>query len=158
MRTREITGKKILSHRRRASTLVEFALLLPVLMIIIMGIIEFGWFSKTQLTIANAAREGARSASLGKTQDEIKTRVINAAKPITLTTSNITLLQSEDNGATYTAFPADNNSTDPAQNGVSRPSLVKVRVEVPHTPLTNFPGIKQIFTKTISVEVVMVRE
>ncbi len=42
--------------------MVEFALLLPLLLVILCAIIDFGWIYYNQITIANAAREGARYA------------------------------------------------------------------------------------------------
>lgn len=44
--------------------LVEFALLLPVLMYILMGIMQFGLIFAAYLTLNNAVREGARWASI----------------------------------------------------------------------------------------------
>lgn len=44
--------------------LVEFALLLPVLMYILMGILQFGLIFAAYITINNASREGARWGSL----------------------------------------------------------------------------------------------
>ena len=44
--------------------LVEFALLLPLLMYILMGIMQFGLIFATYLTINNASREGARWGSI----------------------------------------------------------------------------------------------
>lgn len=44
----------------RGAVAVEFALLLPVLMVILLGIVEFGLAYSAQITITNAAREGAR--------------------------------------------------------------------------------------------------
>ena len=44
--------------------LVEFALLLPVLMYILMGIMQFGLIFAVYLTMNNAVREGARGASI----------------------------------------------------------------------------------------------
>jgi Flp pilus assembly protein TadG len=44
---------------------VEFALLLPVLLLIIFGTIDFGRAINAQITLTQAAREGARLASLG---------------------------------------------------------------------------------------------
>ncbi len=44
--------------------LVEFALLLPVLMYILMGIMQFGLIFAAYLTANNAVREGARWASI----------------------------------------------------------------------------------------------
>lgn len=57
---------------------VEFALLLPVLMMILFGIIEFGLALYQQAILTNASREGAR---LGIVQSvpAITTAAINAA-------------------------------------------------------------------------------
>jgi hypothetical protein len=60
---------------------VEFALVVPVLLAIVMGIIDFGWLERNTLVIANAAREGARSAALGQPTSSIYARIRNAGKP-----------------------------------------------------------------------------
>jgi Flp pilus assembly protein TadG len=39
---------------------VEFALILPILILLLLGIIEFGWFFNAKITITSAAREGVR--------------------------------------------------------------------------------------------------
>jgi Flp pilus assembly protein TadG len=48
----------------RGQSLVEFALVLPLLLLILLGIIQFGFIFNTQVTITNAAREGARAATI----------------------------------------------------------------------------------------------
>jgi Flp pilus assembly protein TadG len=45
---------------------VEFGLVLPVFLIVLLGIIDYGWVFYVKLNITNAAREGAR---VGVTQD-----------------------------------------------------------------------------------------
>ncbi len=45
---------------------MEFALLLPVLLLIIFGTIDFGRALNAQLTLTEAAREGARLEALGQ--------------------------------------------------------------------------------------------
>jgi Flp pilus assembly protein TadG len=45
---------------------VEFALLLPVLLFLIFGLIDFGRALNAQITLTQAAREGARLAALGR--------------------------------------------------------------------------------------------
>src|SRR6266550_9643907 len=52
--------------RDRGSVAVEFALLLPVLLLLIFGIIDFGRALNAQITLTQAAREGARLASLNQ--------------------------------------------------------------------------------------------
>lgn len=49
-----------LYKNQKGQAVVEFALILPVLMLIICGLIEGGWMFSNQLAINNASREGAR--------------------------------------------------------------------------------------------------
>ncbi|HEX4132785.1 MAG TPA: TadE/TadG family type IV pilus assembly protein [Pirellulales bacterium] len=49
-------------HRRRGSTLVEAALVLPIVLMFIMGIMEYGRYLMTLHLFDNAAREGCRYA------------------------------------------------------------------------------------------------
>ncbi len=50
--------------RRRAAAVVEFAVVLPLLLTILFGIIEYGWVFMVRQTLQTAAREGARIAVL----------------------------------------------------------------------------------------------
>ena len=44
----------------RGAAAVEFALVFPLLLIMLFAIIDFGWIFNQQLTLTEAAREGAR--------------------------------------------------------------------------------------------------
>lgn len=46
----------------KGQAMVEFALLLPILLILLLGIIDFGWLFYNQLALNNSCREGARFA------------------------------------------------------------------------------------------------
>ena len=61
----------------RGSAAVEFALLLPVLLLIVFGIIDFGRALNAQETLTQAAREGARLAALN--QPDVTGRTQSAA-------------------------------------------------------------------------------
>lgn len=54
-----------LRRNDRGSELVELAIALPLLLIIIAGIIDFGFLFEKYEVVTNAAREGARMAVLG---------------------------------------------------------------------------------------------
>ena len=54
----------LLKKDDRGAALVEFAIVLPVLIVLIMGIVEFGWIYNGFITITGAAREGARVAAI----------------------------------------------------------------------------------------------
>jgi Flp pilus assembly protein TadG len=77
--------------RDRGSVAVEFALLLPVLLLIIFGVIDFGRAISDQITLIQAAREGARLDSLGYATSAVQTRAQSAAtglSPVTVTVSS----------------------------------------------------------------------
>jgi hypothetical protein len=54
-----------IGRMNRGNTAVEFALTLPVFMLLIVGIIEFGWLFFMQHTLQHATREGTRLALVG---------------------------------------------------------------------------------------------
>lgn len=62
----------------RGVAAVELAILMPILVTILFGITTFGSFMAQFATLANAAREGARAASVRR-PDLIQARVTDAA-------------------------------------------------------------------------------
>jgi Flp pilus assembly protein TadG len=48
----------------RGSQLVEFALIFPLLLLVVMGVVDFGFLFQRYEVLTNAAREGARIAAL----------------------------------------------------------------------------------------------
>jgi Flp pilus assembly protein TadG len=77
--------------RDRGAAAVEFALLLPVLLLIIFGVIDFGRAINAQITLTQAAREGARLAALGYSTSAVTSRAQSAAtglSPVTVTVSS----------------------------------------------------------------------
>jgi Flp pilus assembly protein TadG len=54
------------SSADRGAAAVEFALLLPLLLLIVLGIVDFGRMLNAQVTLTQAAREGARLVALGQ--------------------------------------------------------------------------------------------
>jgi Flp pilus assembly protein TadG len=76
--------------------IVEFALVLPLLVVLLIGIVEFGRAYNTQIALQGAAREGARALALG---ESASTAVANASGGITMSVT------------ASTACPAGNPST-----------------------------------------------
>ena len=76
--------KKKLKLKRstEGQSLVEFALVLPILIALILGMIEFGWILNGKITLTSAAREGARAAivceSIGDAQTKAEAAVANS--------------------------------------------------------------------------------
>ena len=74
-------------QRDRGAAAVEFALILPILLLLIGGIIDFGNMYFHQIVLSNAARDGARLvaanpvANPGWTQATIQDRIRAASAP-----------------------------------------------------------------------------
>ena len=58
---------------QRGQSLAELALMLPVLLILLFGVVEFGMVLKSYIQVTNATREGARYAALGATAGSFPT-------------------------------------------------------------------------------------
>ncbi|GAA1051451.1 TadE/TadG family type IV pilus assembly protein [Dietzia natronolimnaea] len=67
------------SLRDRGAAAVEFALVVPILLTLVIGIIEFGRAYNIQTTLSNAARDGVRVMSLQNDRAEARAAVKNAA-------------------------------------------------------------------------------
>ncbi len=52
---------KLILNNKNGAAAVEFALILPLLILVVFGIIEFGLLLYNQQVITNASREGARA-------------------------------------------------------------------------------------------------
>lgn len=68
------------SQRRseRGATLVEFAILLPLLILLLIGVAEFGWLYSQNLDVRHGAREAARLAATAElTAPQIVTETCN---------------------------------------------------------------------------------
>lgn len=61
----------------RGAVAVEFAIVLPVLLLLVFGIIDFGRALNAQVTLTQAAREGSRLEALD--QDDVESRTQAAA-------------------------------------------------------------------------------
>jgi Flp pilus assembly protein TadG len=77
--------------KEKGQSFVEFALVLPVLLIIIMAILEFGLMFNAYITISNASREGARLGSLGGSDIEIVQRVVQTSPVLDSTKITVTV-------------------------------------------------------------------
>lgn len=55
----------------KGQSLVEFALVLPVLALLLMGIIDLGRIISAQLIVSEAARDAARYASIGNGDTQV---------------------------------------------------------------------------------------
>lgn len=68
------------TRRERGSVAVEFALILPVLMILLLGIIEFSYAFLVQASVSNAARLGVRNYAINYTAPGAQEAAIDLAR------------------------------------------------------------------------------
>jgi Flp pilus assembly protein TadG len=67
----------------RGAAVVEFALILPVLVLFVFGIVEFGRAYSARIELTAAVREGARAVALGGTTADADTATKNGAPGLT---------------------------------------------------------------------------
>ena len=99
----------------RGVGVVEFALVMPLLMMLVFGVVQFGLLYNRQQALHAAAREGARLAAIpSATQSEISTHALDALNGIPL-----------DGTPTVTVTP---NVTRPCEGRLGEAVLVEVSV------------------------------
>ena len=90
-------GKQRIEHKKvqrpRGQALVEFALLLPLLLLLILGAMDIGRMFYTKIVITNAAREGANylAYNIDKT-DEAKRAARNEANSSNVDSDSLVII------------------------------------------------------------------
>lgn len=77
------------TNKEEGASAVEFALVLPILMVLVLGIIQFGFIFFHYISITHAAREGARWAALEQEDHEVREKVKKSAPGLALTDADI---------------------------------------------------------------------
>ncbi len=111
---------------QKGQSLVEFALTLPVLLLLVMGIVQFGIVFNAYITVTSAAREGARLAVVGADDEQVRLRVKEAAAALLLNN-----LEEGDIDITPPYDPDNYNPTDPGARKVGEELKVRVNGTVP---------------------------
>ncbi|HEX8276628.1 MAG TPA: TadE/TadG family type IV pilus assembly protein [Longimicrobiaceae bacterium] len=78
-------ARRFLRGRDGGQSLVEFTLLIPVLMIFVVAVIDFGKMLLTYQVMTNAAREGARRAAVANdlaTEASVRSAIIKSLDPV----------------------------------------------------------------------------
>lgn len=111
------------SRRSRGQSLVEFALIFPIIVLLVVGFVEIGRAVFAYNTIANAARQGARVAMVNQLADvtecnamwpiddpyephwSVRGCAILAAKTLGINTSNVSVSYAPPPDTTLTCSP-----------------------------------------------------
>ena len=76
------------SRGERGQALLEFAFVVPIFLVLLLGIVDFSWALRSWITVTNSAREGARLGAVGATCDDIQQRVVDTSAGL-LTLANV---------------------------------------------------------------------
>lgn len=125
---------------RRGAAAVEFAVVAPVFLLLVFGMIEYGRMVMVQQVLTNASREGARCAVLdGATHQEVVDTVAAYLTSGSIQGANITV-----------------NPTNPEEAGFGDP--VTVSVDIGFSQVSWLPSPMYLGGKTLSASTVMRRE
>ena len=133
------TSTRGIRKRRRGAAAVEFAVVLPVFVLLVFGMIEYGRMVMVQQVITNASREGARCAVLdGATTSSVQSAV----------TTYLSDAQVSGGSTAVSPEPATAASGDP----------VTVTVSIPFSAVSWLPSPMYLGGKTLSASTSMRRE
>jgi Flp pilus assembly protein TadG len=140
------------NQKRRGAAMVEMALVLPIFVTVVLGIVEFGRAMMVAQMCTNAAREGVRLAVLdsstnAEVEQAVKDLMVSSAG---VSAGNVT--------ATITITPAAGNP-NPGNNlsQAGTRDLVRVRVSVPFDQVAYVSG-DWLAGKTLASEAAMRHE
>ncbi len=123
---------KLIRIRRKngekGQALAEFALLIPIFLILLFAIVDFGMGFYSLITVTNSAREGARLGAVAATQQDIIDRVYQTSD-----------LPSEDINMTVTVTNAQGQPGD----------SVVVQVDYDYDLITPLAGLVQLVSGNI---------
>ena len=97
------------SRGERGAAAVEFALVLPILMMLVFGIIDFGYVINRDTMLNNATREGVRAASVGASAAEVEA-VVKSGLPGMSTAVTVSVTCLKPTGAACASYAADATS------------------------------------------------
>ena len=86
---------KRIRKNEEGQTLVEFALVAPLLFLILFGIVQYGMAFKNSITLSDAVRTGARQATVSRNAPDpiatTKASVVGAASDLDTSKLNVTV-------------------------------------------------------------------
>jgi Flp pilus assembly protein TadG len=130
---------------RRGTVLLETALILPVLLLLTIGLLEYGWMFLKLEQINSAAREGVRAGVRADGDNTDVTAAVLAA----MTRANL-----ESSGYTLSTTPSDVSRS----GGTAGGTTVTVRVEVTYNNIKLIGAPMTPLPTTLSGEYNMMKE
>lgn len=150
-------------RRQRGATTVELAMVAPLLIFLLFGIIEFGLMVKDLVGINQAAREGARCAAVGAVPATITARIAAAAPTINAADLQVQYHYRHFNSDTHSWGAWTPLGSDGLENTAQPGDQIRVTINYPHRLVTGglFAGLADdpsTGTITLNTAIVMQRE
>jgi Flp pilus assembly protein TadG len=131
--------------RRRGQALVEFAMIMPLILVIVLGLLDLGRAVFSYNTLSQAARSGSRVAMVDQNPARVRTKAIASAASLGLATSNVDVcFKTADSGQTSCSSGSDDCPESTRVIGC----LAIVRAHLTYAPMT---PILSIFMSSISL-------
>ncbi len=132
--------------RRKGAAVIEFAVIAPLLFLLIFGMIEFGRAMMSLEIMTNAAREGARHGVLnGSTNSSVIAVVKNR-------------LDSGSIPSQYSTIKIYVNGIEADVSNAAIGDAIKVEISIPYMRVSLLPGPLFMGSTTLSTNAVMRRE
>jgi Flp pilus assembly protein TadG len=137
-------------------TIVEFALVFPLLMVLIFGVMDFGMYFFVQHSIQFATREGVRLALVGRTINDGAGNPLSREASIVQTIRNKASVAVKPADVSVSIYPVDATFADPSgwqttQNAGLPGSYMRVRTRYSYQFVTPFALVRYIVPSRIRV-------
>lgn len=120
-------------------SVVEFAMVIPMIMLLILGALDLGRAVYTYNTLAQAAREGNRVAIVNQVATDVRSRAIASAASLGLTSSNVDVcFKTSATSQRSCASPATDNCPQ-ATRSIGCLAIVTARLS--YQPMTPVVGL-----------------
>lgn len=141
--------------KRKAAVLIEFAIMLPIFMTIVLGCVDFGRYAFLYIAVTNAARAGAGEATIVRTPTSPATianwnaAIRKAALDEMMGNTGLTRAETD----SLLVVPSPTVTNDAAFNM----NRVRIQVSYPFQMLVSWPFIPNQLTLTRAVEMRVIR-
>jgi Flp pilus assembly protein TadG len=133
---RPVAGPRARSQSRHATAAVEFAAILPLIVMLLVGLWEGGRLIEVEQILNNAAREGARRAASGQLNySQVQAVVTNYLSNAGIPTGNV-VVTIQNLGFPGNPTPPDNNPQDATQLDQLKVSVAMPLSDVQWTTLS----------------------
>lgn len=128
--------------RGRGQALVEFAIVMPIIVLAVLGLVDLGRAVYSYNTLAQSARQAARTAIVNQNLTNVRNQAIASAPTLGLTAANVDVCFKT---ATSTQADCSNPATDNCpQSARVLGCLALVRTHMSYEPMT--PVISMIWS------------